>query len=113
MTGFETFDINAWLVDGFTKHVDADTKKQFGVRRKNPSKLVVGISLLAAVASINSVTVPVATAAQTELVWPQQTLVESDDLISEPEKYWPELVQVISKWEVVEEKASEPIPTIL
>jgi len=113
MTGFETFDVKAWLVDGFTKHVGDGTQKKFGTKRKNSRKLVVGISILAAMASVNDVTVPVASAAQTDFGWPQQSIAESPDVVQKPEKYWPELVRVISTWEDVDETDTEDIPTIL
>ena len=113
MSGFENFDIKAWIVDGFTRHVDRDAKQQSGRKRQQVPKLVVGITVLAAVVSLNDVTVPVTSAAQTEIVWPRQSFDQQNDWIAQPDMFWPDLMRKISTWDDVEEDDSEDPPTIL
>ena len=112
MIGFEKFDIKAWLVDGFTRHIDGDAIQQSGRKRQQIPKLVVGISILAAMASVNEITVPAASAAQTEIIWPRQSVSGHNDWIAQPDKFWPALMQEISSWDDVEEHDSEDFPTI-
>jgi hypothetical protein len=113
MTGFETFDIKAWLVDGFTKHIHREAVQYSKSKRQHAPKWVIGISLLAAMASVNSITVSSASVGQTKFIWPQQSTGEPNDWIEHPSRYWPALIREISTWQPVKEYGTEDPPDIL
>ena len=113
MSGFETFDVKAWIIDGFTIHVDGDTGQQSKRKRQRAPRLVIGVSVLAALVSVHEVAVPATSVAQTEIIWPRQSVGGHNDWIAQPDKFWPDLLREISTWDDLKEHDTEDPPTIL
>lgn len=111
MTGFETFDIRSWMTDGLTRHLSGDGKST-APKRPRANGLVVGVSMLAAMVAANDMTLPAASAAQTEFISPDYFAAEPSNLIDHPRKYWASLSREVSTWQVAEEYTGEDPPTL-
>lgn len=113
MNNFEAFDVRAWVENGFTRHIAENRKKQGTGKKSRTSKILVGVTLLAAVAVTNSIDLPVTNVAQTELVWPQISPNHATSEIARPDLYWPALIKEVSYWDEFEEPELENPPTII
>lgn len=120
MIGFETFDIRAWVEDGFTVHVDSNRGKRNRSKRHSKTSLVVGVSLLAAAASgYAAVDLDSVQASLSHHVWSESRgkvrnePIIDQDLIANPDEHWSRLLKEVSTWEDSDEYDGDLPPTAL
>lgn len=106
MTGFESFDVRAWLVDGLTKHVSATAKRSQQARQASfRSRVIVPVILAGMAVS----TMPPATACgSTGVRWISSEFsaeppVAQHRAVGDAAQYWTARIAEVRSWRVLQE----------
>lgn len=114
MTGFESFQVSAWLDGVLTKQPKLSQRITSRPLRKSAWQTVVAATLFASVAVTAETNVSVLSTTSTlrvnASVGAESASVSNDEV---PIGYWPKLLQEMKGWGNLEENSSEPPDPII
>jgi hypothetical protein len=119
MQGFEQFDVDSWLDDGMTIHVESKThhRPRKGAKgfKRSIGRTGIAVSLLTVATLVVPLTEPFSTAqTQTEVSWSSKLHSNAvQGSIEQPEAYWLAIRNAMASWKPTDESGIELPPDFL